>query len=298
MISFNSTFIKNAFIGQNQIGSSASVNLVEDIESTESITDMQIFTKKLNLPISCFIKQTNMLNRFYIRYFIKDNEEPICGHGTLVATKFLIDNNLINSNKVEYIPLMTPNKPIIATINNNLISIFIQTIKPKHININSEIGQKITKSITHKNNIKLFNIIEIVEGELDYTIEISKNHNNISSNDVIKSIVPDFGMIEQIKLSSGKLCRGIDVVIKNNEKTEVAQEDFISRIFLPLGADIKYKEDPACGSENAYITRYLIEKYPTFKTCSIKIYQASSDGAIIITKNEDNGIIKVSGYVG
>ena len=54
-------------------------------------------------------------------------------------------------------------------------------------------------------------------------------------------------MIEQIKLSSGKLCRGIDVVIKNNEKTEVAQEDFISRIFLPLGADIKYKEEGGNG---------------------------------------------------
>ena len=102
-------------------------------------------------------------------------------------------------------------------------------------------------------------------------------------------------MIEQIQLRTGKLCRGIDVLIKNYEKDD---SDYISRIFLPLGADEKYKEDPACGSGSAYIGRYLIEKYPELKGKRLKIYQASNDGAIIWVKNENEDIIKVSGLIG
>ena len=118
----------------------------------------------------------------------------------------------------------------------------------------------------------------------------------MTSLEIIESIVPDFDAIERIKLKTGKLCRGIDVLIKNYEKTN-EEADFISRIFLPLGADEKYKEDPACDSGSSYIDRYLIGKYPELKGKSLKIYQASKDGALIYVKNEDDEIIKVSGLV-
>ena len=136
-----------------------------------------------------------------------------------------------------------------------------------------------------------------MEGDLDYTVELGKLENNLTSYEIIKSIVPDFDAIEHIKLKTGKLCRGIDVFIKNYEKKNEEEEDFISRIFLPLGADEKYKEDPACGSASSYIARYLIEKYPQYKGKSLKIYQASEDGALISVKNENDEIIKVSGLV-
>lgn len=285
---------------RNKKGAPASINLVEDINSANSIENMQKYTQELNLPISCFLKEANKPNTFYIRYFIKDNEEQICGHGTVVATQFLIDNKLISdqSKQVEFIPLLTPDRTIISTIDNNYISIYIKTIKPTNIDIKSEIGQEIIKSISKSSNpnVKNYNIVEIVEGELDYTIELGKLDNNMTSLEIIESIVPDFDAIERIKLKTGKLCRGIDVLIKNYEKTN-EEADFISRIFLPLGADEKYKEDPACGSGSSYIDRYLIGKYPELKGKSLKIYQASKDGALIYVKNEDDEIIKVSGLV-
>lgn len=141
---FNSTYIKSAFVGPKQKGAPASINLVEDINSANSIENMQKYTQELNLPISCFLKEANKPNTFYIRYFIKDNEEQICGHGTVVATQFLIDNKLISdqSKQVEFIPLLTPDRTIISTIDNNYISIYIKTIKPTNIDIKSEIGQE------------------------------------------------------------------------------------------------------------------------------------------------------------
>lgn len=246
MKDFDSTYIKSAFVGQTQKGAPASVNLVEDIKTSESIDKMQKYTQELNLPISCFIKKAEADNKFYIRYFIKDNEEPICGHGTLVTTQFIIDNKLIddNINQITFIPLLTPEKPIISYIEQKLISLHIKTAKPIDININSEIGQKIIKSISNSSNQKIekYNYKNIVEGEYDYTVEIDKfenNENNLTSLEIIKSIKPDFDLIEQIQLRTGKLCRGIDVLIKNYEKDD---SDYISRIFLPLGADEKYKE--------------------------------------------------------
>jgi hypothetical protein len=40
-----------------------------------------------------------------------------------------------------------------------------------------------------------------VEGDLDYTIELGKLDNDLTSYEIIKSIVPDFDAIEHIKLS-------------------------------------------------------------------------------------------------
>ena len=300
MKAFTSTYIKNSFVGPIQKGAPASVNLVEDIDSVNSKNNMQNYTKELNLPISCFIKPTNEKNKYYIRYYIKDQEEPICGHGTLVVTQFLIDNKLISDEtvKVEFIPLLTPEKPIISYIDKNLVSINIKTIKPIHIDINSEVGKKIINSISKSNKINIKNyIIDIVEGELDYIVELGKFDNNLSSLEIIKSIIPDFDAIEKIKLKSGRLCRGVDVFIQNYEKNNEDEEDFITRVFLPLGADEKYKEDPACGSASSFITRYLIEKYPKYKGKTLKLYQASEDGALIVVRNENDEIIRVSGEV-
>jgi PhzF family phenazine biosynthesis protein len=297
---FTSTYIKSAFVGPNQKGAPASVDLVEDIDSPEAIDNMQKCTRELNLPISCFLKKTKEKNKFLIRFFIYENEEPICGHGTLVVTQFLIDRKLIDEDtkQIEFIPLMTPEKPIISYIENGLVAIHIKTVKPTNIDINSEVGQKIIKSISASNNekIKKYKYKSIVEGELDYTIELDKI-DNMTSFDVIKSIKPDFDLIETIQLKTGKLCRGIDVLIKNDEKKNEDDEDFITRILLPLGADEKYKEDPACGSGSSYVDRYLIETYPELKGKQLKIYQASDDGAIIWVKNENDDIIKVSGKV-
>ena len=47
-----------------------------------------------------------------------------------------------------------------------------------------------------------------MEGELDYIVELGKFDNNLSSLEIIKSIIPDFDEIEKIKLKSGRLCRG------------------------------------------------------------------------------------------
>ena len=301
MKDFNSTYIKNAFVGPNKKGAPASVNLVEDIDSVDSICKMKKYTQEVNLPISCFIKKSNDVNKFFIRYFIKNKEEEIYGHGTLVATQFLIDNKLISDdiNIVEFIPSLTPDKPIISYIDNNFISIKIITIKPTNVDLKSEIGQKIIKSISKSSNIniKKNNIINIAENDLDYIVELGKLENNLKSLEIIKSIIPDFDLILKIKLKSGEICRGIDVFIKNYEKKNDDEEDFISRIFMPLGADEKYREDPACGSGSSYITRYLIEKYPIYKEKTLKIYQASDDGALITTKSENNDIIKVNGLV-
>jgi len=293
--------IKNAFVGENKLGASASVDIVDDINNTDSMLKI---TQELNLPISCFVKPTNNENEFQIRYFIYNGEEPICGHGTLITTKVLDELGYIkNSNKVTYIPMLTPDKPIKAEVNGEFVSIFIKTVEPNEVNFNTNVAKQIISSISSQNSDKIFNVVDIVEGDLDYTVEITKNNTNLTSEEIIKEIRPNFEAIEKIKLSTGKLCRGIDVVIKNDEvvcdseKMSNSKPNFITRIFLPLGADSQYKEDPACGSGGSYVTRYLMTKYPNLKGKELKIYQASKAGAFMKTQSQDNGIIKVSGIV-
>lgn len=300
-------YIKNAFINNmyNLKGSPASVELVENIDDIEY---MLYQTKKLKLPISVFLKKTNTENKFKVRYFIEDGEEPICGHGTIVATQFLLDNNLIDQNhiqNIEYIPMFSNNKygnnkqnNICAKINKDSISIFISTIKTKIIT--EEKKQEIIKSISEINH-EYFEILNIVEGEFDYTVEIKKSkfaqNKKISSLEVIKNITPNFDLIENILLSNNKLCRGIDVLIRNDDIKDKISCDYFTRIFLPLGASPEFKEDPACGSGSAYISRYLTEYNSKLIGKKLNFYQASNSGAFISTKTLDNNIIEVMGKV-
>lgn len=302
------TYIKNAFVNNiyNLRGSPASVELVENIDD---ISYMLYQTKKLKLPISVFLKKTNIGNKFQVRYFIEDGEEPICGHGTIVATQFLLDTKLVNQKhikNIEYIPMFSSDKygnnkqnSIFAKINkDSSISIFISTKKTKIIV--EEKKQEIIKSISEKNS-EYFNILNIIEGEFDYTVEIEKSefskNKKILSLEIIKKIIPNFDLIENISLSNNKLCRGIDVLIKNDDIKEISC-DYFTRIFLPLGASQEFKEDPACGSGSAYISEYLIEyKKNIIIGKKLKFYQASNSGAFITTKISKNNIIEVMGKV-
>lgn len=298
------TYIKNAFSNKeyNLTGSPASVNLVDDINDFEFMLSI---TKELKLPISVFLKETAIKNKFQVRYFIDEGEEPICGHGTLVATQFLLDNKLTDGDTIEFEPMFLNDKygksskqnSIYSQINGNNISIFIKVVEPKTVS-KSKMNE-ISASLLKVNN-KNFIIKDVVEGEFDYTIEIEKSDfaktNNISSLEVIKSIVPDFDLIEKIALSTGKLCRGLDVLIKNDGDTAI-DCDYITRIFLPLGALEEFKEDPACGSGTSYVMKYLIGKHDDCSGKEIKFYQASKDGAYIKAIGKEENLIKVSGRV-
>lgn len=294
------SYIKNAFVSKqnlNIIGGSASVCLMQNIDDCDT---MQKITKELNLPISVFLKQTDEKHLFQARYFIADGEEPICGHGTIVATQFLLDNKLIdkNTSEIKFELLFNNNKYnnkyenkkkfINSYINNDFISLLIAT---KNINKNLLERKKdeIISSITNNEN-KLFNIKNIIEGEFDYTIEIEKKSNSLNALNVINSIQPNFNKIETITLSNGKLCRGVEVVIENDNKS---QSDFITRVFLPLGASVEYKEDPACGSATAYITQYLYEEYKIQNELSF--FQASKNGAFIKAQIRENNKVLISG---
>ena len=301
-----SVYIKNAFVNSkyNLKGSPASVEFVDDMNN---INYMLSQTQKLKLPISVFLQTTNNSNKYYIRYFIDAGEEPICGHGTLVSTKFLADNKLIDitkPQKIEFIPLFNNSKygdkkqnSIFAEINGDLISIFISVIEPQEV-INKHKKEEIINSINLENK-EYFDIVNIVEGEFDYTIEIKKSQlsidKNISSLEIINMIKPDFDAIEKITLSNGKICRGIDVVLKNKEK-EIDCDYFI-RIFLPYGALPDFKEDPACGSGTSYVLKYLSKYYPELKNKELKFYQASQTGAFLQAKMLEDNTVKVSGYV-
>lgn len=293
-------YIKNAFVSKenmNIVGGSASVCLMQNIDDCAK---MQQITKQLNLPISVFLKQTNEEHLFQVRYFIADGEEPICGHGTIVATQFLFDNNLIDKNTKEIkFELLFNNKKynnnysnekkfINSYINNDFISLLINT---KNINkiLSEQKKDEIISSITNNEPI-LFNVKNIVEGEFDYTVEIEKINNKLNALRLIHLIQPNFNKIEKITLSNGKLCRGIELVIKNDDKL---QSDFITRVFLPLGASDEYKEDPACGSATAYITQYLYEEYRIKNELSF--FQASKNGAFIKAQVQENNKVLISG---
>ena len=298
------TYIKNAFSNKEYklIGSPASVNLVDDINDFKFMLST---TKELKLPISVFLKKTAIKNKFQVRYFIDEGEEPICGHGTLVATQFLLDNNLVEGDTVEFEPMFLNDKygksskqnSIYSQINGDDISIFINVVEPKTISESKK--DEIVVSLLKVDN-KNFIIKDVVEGEFDYTVEIEKSEsaeaNNISNFEVIKSIVPDFESIEKITLSTGKLCRGLDVLIKNDEAAAI-DCDYITRIFLPLGALDEFKEDPACGSGTSYVMKYLTTKYKDYNGKELKFYQASKDGAYIKAISKEKNLIKVSGNV-
>ena len=87
-------------------------------------------------------------------------------------------------------------------------TIFISVIEPNTVE-NNDKKEEIINSINLENK-EYFDIVNIVEGEFDYTIEIKKSQlsidKNISSLEIINIIKPDFDAIEKITLSNGKIC--------------------------------------------------------------------------------------------
>ena len=259
----NNIYIANAFISKKYgcEGSAASIMIVNDINNKNLMLKI---TQELNLPISVFLKK-KAENEFDVRYFIYDGEEPTCGHGTIVAAKYLHGDGYLSSDKVKFNLMYDDSKYgarkdvsnyiFAQTISDNKVSIKIKTSDSK--SVDDEKFKEISDAviITSKDSEKSYiNVINIVEGEFDFVCEIRASEfgmeNHISSEQIIKSLKPNYNAIEKIKLSNGKLCRGVDVVIKAEGNYEF---DYFSRIFLPLGASEEYKEDPACGSGNSYI---------------------------------------------
>ncbi len=160
---------------------------------------------------------------FELKWFTPKIEIDLCGHATL-ATAYVIFNYL--KPDLNVVKFMTNSGELIVNRNENFLIMNLPSSKPEPAKTPPQ----------------------LIDGLKATPIEVLRSRDYLaifSSEDVIRSIKPDFGILK------GLDCLGIIIsAIGDNA-------DFVSRFFAP-GAGIN--EDPVTGSAHATLIPYWSNK--------------------------------------
>ncbi len=167
-----------------------------------------------------FVKKDNV---YELKWFTPKIEIDLCGHATL-ATAYVIFNYL--KPDLNIVKFMTNSGELIVTRNENILIMNFPSSKPESVKTPEKLikGLKATPIETLKSR--------------DYLAIFS-------SEDVIRSIKPDFEILKELD------CLGIIISAGGDDS------DFVSRFFAPSAGT---NEDPVTGSAHTTLTPYWSKK--------------------------------------
>jgi PhzF family phenazine biosynthesis protein len=197
---------------------------------------MQNVAFELNWSETAFVKPLEK-NNYHIRWFSPEDEAPICGHATLAAAHFLLENNFVIGSSVvfqsaagpltvieqvyeqeKWLVMDFPAVPVCVCESDDEVAsvkkVFPEDVQPK-------IKQVLKDSIIY---------VVVVENEAD-----------------VLHCAPN---LEQLKTLN---CRAISVTAAATPGGASCGYDFVSRYFAPK---VGIPEDPVCGSSHCRLTPF------------------------------------------
>ena len=214
------------------------------LEQPASESWMQNLAMEMNLAETAFIYPES--DGFRLRWFTPITEVELCGHATLATAHILFETGKLKPNETARFYT----KSGILTVKKN--DDFLEMIFPATPASQCPEPENLSRALGN------VNFLYCGKNDFDYLVELD-------SEDVIKSLKPDFELLKQITT------RGIIVTSRSRS----LEFDFVSRFFAPsLGID----EDPVTGSAHCTLGPYWVKKLSKSKFVA---YQASSRGGIV-----------------
>jgi PhzF family phenazine biosynthesis protein len=195
---------------------------------------MQNIAFELNWSETAFVKKISE-NTFHIRWFAPEDEAPICGHATLAAAYFLIENKFVIGSLVVFksaAGLLTVRKE-----EKGQSSWLVMDFPVLHFDVcDSESEVNAVASIFNEGESKV-KIKQVLKDSLIYIAVLS-------SEDEVANCVPN---LERLKMLP---CRAVSVTAQADSHHDY---DFVSRYFAPK---VGISEDPVCGSAHCRLTPF------------------------------------------
>jgi PhzF family phenazine biosynthesis protein len=252
--------IINAFAEKGYEGNPAAVTLVENFPPDNQC---QAIAYQINLSETVFIKRIKD-NYFHIRWFSPQREVPLCGHGTLAAAHFLLENNALVENKPLTFDSLSGPLAVYEDQNSSLLTLDFPVQETTEIPFPAILNDAFGLKHNPKKVEKADDVL-LVE---------------VNSEEQIHSLKPDFEKIKKLE------CRAVIITALSLSP----EFDFVSRVFAPKSG---VNEDPVTGSAHCKLAPYWSK---LLKKNTFKAFQASKQGGVLyITLKEDRTFI--SGHV-
>ncbi|GHT89209.1 isomerase [Alphaproteobacteria bacterium] len=242
-------FLVDAFAEIPFCGNPAGVYFLDEYPQNDKL---QALARYYNFPDLAFLKRISN-NTFYIKWFAPLNESPLCGHATLASSHIIFENNLVNSDTINF------------KYNNGTLSSKLN--KDKTITMSFPIKQ-IQECQDFPFSVKTIfgtdKYVNVLKDDLLYIVVLNEA-------DAVKNIIP---AIEEIKKIDA---RAIVATARGDYPF-----DFTSRYFSPR---IGVMEDPVCASMHCRLTWFWAKELG--KT-DLMAFQASKRTGILKLKLEAN----------
>ncbi len=258
-------FFVDAFTEKPFKGNQAAVCVL-----SETISDklMQSIAKEIGFSETVFALPVELEKNIYnLRWFTPQTEVPLCGHGTLAASKILF-SFYTNTAKITYKTL----SGILSAINEGYF-----------ISLDFPLGSP--KKDTNLNKLKLCEALGIEEFVNIAGCQITSNILiEMRDEESVKQISPDFSLLKNMDITPYS---GLIITARSSDKY-----DFVSRYFTPWEG---INEDPVTGSAHCVLAAYWQNRLNKTNFHAKQISERSGELFIKIENNRLN--ISGSAYI-
>ncbi|MDR1208293.1 MAG: PhzF family phenazine biosynthesis protein [Holosporales bacterium] len=173
-------------------------------------------------------------NLFHIRWFSPLDEAPMCGHATLAAAHFLLENNYVIGSSVEF---------------QSLAGKLMVTTQKKEDGQSWIVMDFPAISLNKCDSPEEIELIKSVFDESEYKVDINSVFKDsiiyvvvLSNEEELQHCRPNFEKLKNLP------CRAISVTAPSTNGC-----DFVSRYFAPK---VGIPEDPVCGSSHCRLAPF------------------------------------------
>ncbi|KAK7344488.1 hypothetical protein VNO77_14143 [Canavalia gladiata] len=254
-------FVVDAFTESAFKGNPAAVCLLEE-EREEKW--MQGVATEFNISETCYltrISESEISDRFHLRWFTPATEVKLCGHATLASAHILFKSGLVKSNIIEFVTLsgvLTAKKvPGIYVEGASEDGFFIELDFPADTvtEVNSAVISQISAAL---NGAPIIDIKKSTIGD-EVVVELA-------SGKAVADLQPDIAAIAK--------CPGDGILVSGAAPPE-SGFDFYCRFFFPKAG---INEDPITGSAQCVLAPYWAKK---LGKSDLSVYAASPRSGVV-----------------
>ena len=259
-ISIGNVTVLHAFANTCFNGNPAGIIMVDQHINPVNMFNLAI---EMDLPIIVTL-QAITPDSYHIRWFTKNTELQLCGHGTMAASYYLFDKYVDISSNIKY--STESGRLLSAELTGGFVSLSLPSI---------ESVQPELTTIEAVKNLFDFELIDVRQAENDL-IAVLKNEQDIVN------FIPDFDLIAALQ------SRTLILTAKTTLNGEFRKYDIISRVFAP---NISINEDQVCISAHCKLQPYWYKRRHLSKEIHA-LQWSKNGGSFVLDQKEDNVIVK------
>lgn len=236
-------------------GNPAAVVYLEDQMLSDK--EMQQIAKEMNVSETAFIAPLEQVNHFQLRWFTPSVEVSLCGHATLAAARFLMENKMVDAKKRVVFRTLSGD----LFVEGNLAG--YEMLLPKEEPKPCSMPEVMLEAIGMVPRV-------VAKNRLDYIVELASEQD-------VRHLQVNLALIASLD------ARGI-VVTSRSDHNDV---DIVCRTFYPA---IGISEDPVTGSAFCALAPYWLKKLRDHK--ELIVAQLSERGGQATLSLQDEYVLQ------